>query len=136
MLLQSYQSLNGFLCTFIDRSLVSHQYIIRNRYLLEKILNYEFQVRGTSALTGQMDNLLFVGKKTKLRKNQNEYFSLIDNEKTFTRLLFYGEERSLFLWNTATFLFIDVLVANYVLAAAITYILNGVSIHFKISYKI
>ncbi len=64
MLLQSYHSLNGFLCTFIDRSLVSHQYIIRNRYLLEKILNYEFPVRGASALTGQMDNLLFIGKKT------------------------------------------------------------------------
>jgi hypothetical protein len=68
MLLQSYQTLNGFLCAFIDRSLVSHQYIIRNRYLLEKIFNYEFQVRSTYNATGQLDNKLFVGKKSIFQK--------------------------------------------------------------------
>jgi hypothetical protein len=52
----------------------------------------------------------------------------IDNERTFTEILFYGAESSLFLWNTVTFLFIDVFAGNYILAAIITYILNAVSI--------
>jgi len=68
ILLQSYQNLNGFLCAFINLSLPSYSYFIRNRYLLEKILNYEFQIRGRSSLEGQMDNLLFVGKKNYLLK--------------------------------------------------------------------
>jgi hypothetical protein len=63
-------------------------------------------------------------------ENENYYFSFIDNEKTFTKLLFYGEERSLFIWNMITFLFIDFLATNYVLAAAITYLLNLVRITF------
>ena len=63
-------------------------------------------------------------------KNQKEYFSSVDNEKSFTGILFYGEESSLFIWNTVTFLFIDFLATDYVLAAAITYILNSVSIIF------
>ncbi|CAF2968602.1 unnamed protein product [Rotaria sp. Silwood2] len=109
MLLQSYQNLNGFLCAFIDHSLPSHEYRIRNRYLLEKILNYEFRVRTRSDLEGQIDNLLF-----------------IDNEKTFTEILFYGEESTLFIWNMITFLFVDVFASNYVLAAIITYIVNSI----------
>ncbi len=70
-------------------------------------------------------------------ENENHYFSFIDNEKTFTKLLFYGEERSLFMWNMITFLFIDFLATNYVLAAVITYLLNLVRItFFQINYKI
>jgi hypothetical protein len=38
--------------------------------------------------------------------------------------MFAGHENSLFIWNMATFLFIDYLAFNYVLAAVITYILN------------
>ncbi|CAF3878723.1 unnamed protein product [Rotaria sp. Silwood1] len=109
MLLQSYQNLNRFLCAFIDHSLPSHEYIIRNRYLIEKLLNYEFRVRTRSNFQGQSDNFLF-----------------IDNEKTFTEILFYGEESTLFIWNVTTFLFIDFLSGNYVLAAIITYIINAI----------
>ncbi len=68
MLLQSYQNLNGFLCAFIDQSLATHQYFIRNRYFLEKIIDYEFQGRATSGLLEQKDNFLFVGKKIIIRK--------------------------------------------------------------------
>ncbi len=59
----------------------------------------------------------------------NISFTLIDNEKTFTEILFYGEESSLFIWNMSTFLFVDFLASNYILAAIITYLLNSVSIH-------
>jgi len=68
MLLQSYQNLNGFLCAFIDQSLATHQYFIRNRYFLEKIIDYEFQARATSSLLEHKENFLFVGKKTIIRK--------------------------------------------------------------------
>jgi hypothetical protein len=66
MLLQSYQTLNGFLCAFIDHSLASHQYHIRNRFLLERLLNTEFQVRAASRTPGYIDNLLFIGKKSSI----------------------------------------------------------------------
>ena len=62
ILLQSYQNLNGFLCAFIDHSLPNHRYFIRNRYFLEKIFNYEFQMGVQPDLTGNIDNLFFIGK--------------------------------------------------------------------------
>jgi hypothetical protein len=62
ILIQSYQNLNSFLCAYIDHSLPNHQYYIRNRYLLEKIFNYEFQIGIGPNLTGYIDNLFFIGK--------------------------------------------------------------------------
>ena len=54
--------MNGFLCAYIDRSLPTYHYYIRNRYLLEKIFNYEFQIGIEPGLAGYMDSLFFVGK--------------------------------------------------------------------------
>ena len=54
-------------------------------------------------------------------------FRRLDNEKTFTRILFSGEENSLFIWNLITYLWIDSLATNFVLAAVITYVVNRVS---------
>lgn len=62
-----------------------------------------------------------------LRRKFSAFLSRLDNEKTFTRILFYGEENSLFIWNLITFLWIDSLATNFVLAAVITYIVNLVS---------
>ncbi|CAF4190136.1 unnamed protein product, partial [Rotaria sordida] len=117
ILLQSYQDLNIFLCGFIDHSLPSHEYVIRNRFFLEKILNYEFRAPPKSNFEGQIDNLLFV-----------------DNEKNFTNIFFYGEESTLFIWNIITFLFIDILARNYVLAAIITYIVNSIFVGIRDSF--
>ena len=55
-------------------------------------------------------------------------FTWIDNEKIFTEILFYGEENTLFMWNLITFIFIDFLSSNYILAAVLTYLLNQVRI--------
>lgn len=63
VLLESYQNLNGFLCSFIDQSLVGHIYFIRNRYLLEKIFDHEFQLASRSMPLGPTENLLLIGKK-------------------------------------------------------------------------
>ncbi|CAF4599618.1 unnamed protein product [Rotaria sp. Silwood1] len=117
MLLQSYQNLNKFLCAYIDRSLPTYQYFIRNRYLLEKIFNYEFQTRIGSGLSTSMDNILF-----------------IDDEKVFTKVLFYGKENSLFIWNIITFLFMDFISTNYVLAAIITFLLNLIVVGLRNSF--
>lgn len=62
MLLQSYQTLNGFLCAYIDRSLSAHQYEIRKRFFLEKMLDYEFRVQTRSNLDGQINNFLIIGR--------------------------------------------------------------------------
>lgn len=64
MLLESYQNLNSFLCTFIDNSLATQQYFIRNRFFLEKILDYEFRIQVRSQLDGFLDNVLFIGKRS------------------------------------------------------------------------
>jgi hypothetical protein len=58
--------LNSFLCAFIDHSLPTHQYYIRNRYFIEKIFNYEFQIGIGPNLIGYIDNLFFVGKSIKI----------------------------------------------------------------------
>ncbi|CAF0721542.1 unnamed protein product [Adineta steineri] len=113
VLLESYRNLNSFLCSYIDHSLPAHEYYVRNRYLVEKLFNYEFQI----GMTGYNDSLFFV-----------------DNEKTFTEILFYGEENSLFIWNIITFLFIDFLSSNYVLAAIITYLLNLIAVALRNSF--
>jgi len=65
---------------------------------------------------------------SKLKDLISIFFLIKDNEKTFTQILFYGEENNLFIWNIITFLFIDFLSSNYILATIITYLLNLVSI--------
>ena len=127
MLLQSHQNLNGFLCAYIDHSLASHKYSIRNRYFLERIFNYEFQSRGQFSSDGTTDSFFYIGKRIEVFQPKVDLVFCVDNEKTFTQILFYGVERSLLIWNTLTFLFVDILASNFVLAALITYILNGVS---------
>ncbi|CAF3802666.1 unnamed protein product [Rotaria magnacalcarata] len=117
LLLQSYQNLNGFLCAFIDHSLSSHQYILRNRFLLERMLDYEFRVRTRSDFDGQIDNFLYV-----------------DNEKTFTNILFCGEQSTLVIWNMITFLFIDILAQNYILAAILTYVIDFIVVGIRNSF--
>lgn len=77
-------------------------------------------------LAGQKNSFLFVG----MSKKREDFFLrdfISDNENTFTEILFFGEENSLFIWNTITYLFVDSLSSNYVLAAIITYLLNFVS---------
>jgi hypothetical protein len=58
----SYRNLNEFLCAFINHSLPRYNYVIRDRLLIEKLLNYEFQVPTPAGAEGQMDSIFFVGK--------------------------------------------------------------------------
>jgi hypothetical protein len=60
--MESYRNLNEFLCAFINHSLPSTNYTIRDRVFIEKVLNYEFLVPNQMGITGQIDNVLFYGK--------------------------------------------------------------------------
>ncbi|UJR38008.1 hypothetical protein I4U23_030690 [Adineta vaga] len=115
-LMQSYKNLNEFLCAFIDHALPTYNYIIRVRFFIEKLLNYEFQVSNPDGIQGTTGSIFFV-----------------DPEKNFRRAMFAGHENSLFVWNMATFLFIDYFAFNYVLAAVITYVLNLIAVKMRVS---
>jgi hypothetical protein len=62
ILMGSYRNLNEFLCAFINHSLPTYNYTIRDRFLIEKILNYEFQFSNISGPAGQTDSVFFYGK--------------------------------------------------------------------------
>ncbi|CAF1576458.1 unnamed protein product, partial [Adineta ricciae] len=116
ILLASYRNLNEFLCAFMSQSLPIYSYTVRHRYFLEKILNIEFGLRTTPDANGYTESTFF-----------------IDVDRNFTKILFCGYENSLFIWNTATFLFIDYFASNYVLAAIITYLLNLIAEKLRVS---
>ncbi|CAF4483081.1 unnamed protein product, partial [Rotaria sp. Silwood2] len=114
ILLASYRGLNEFLCAFINRSLPTYNYIIRPRWMLEKLLNCEFRSTRTSELLDKTDSIFY-----------------IDPDRNFAKTIFAGYENSLFIWNMATFLFIDYFAFNYVLAAIITYLLNLIAVQMR-----
>ncbi|CAF3088811.1 unnamed protein product [Rotaria socialis] len=114
ILLQSYQNLNKFLCAFIGHALPTHQYVIRNRYFLEKVFNFEFPVALGPDLTDTIDNFFFV-----------------DDENVFTKILFYGQEKSLIIWNMITFLCVDFVFSNYILATIITFIFDAIAVGLR-----
>ncbi|UJR08253.1 hypothetical protein I4U23_012526 [Adineta vaga] len=116
ILLASYRNLNEFLCAFINQSLPIYNYSVRQRLFFEKILNLE------------------LGLRTTLNTNeQTESTFLIDADRNFSKTIFAGYENSFFIWNTATFLFIDYFASNYVLAAIVTYLLNLIAVKIRIS---
>ncbi|CAF1347685.1 unnamed protein product [Rotaria magnacalcarata] len=111
VLLTSYKNLNEFFCAFIDHSLPTYNYVVRQRWLLEKILNFEFSN----------------SVKRSASPNEAECIFYIDADRNFAKTLFAGYENSLFMWNMATFLFVDYFAFNYILAAVITYLLNSIA---------
>ena len=66
----SYRNLNEFLCAFINHSLPAYNYIIRDRFFLEKLLNYEFQAPNSVGGAIQVDSVFFVGKSNQIYKNR------------------------------------------------------------------
>lgn len=56
------------------------------------------------------------------------FINVSDNGHSFDSVLFYGNERTLFMFNLYTFIFVDVLLHNFVLAGIITFVVDLVSI--------
>lgn len=62
ILLESYQTLNEFLCKFLDHALPIYNYAIRGRFFLEKVLNCEFRGRNRLGPSGEIESTFYIGK--------------------------------------------------------------------------
>jgi meckelin len=62
VLMASYRTLNEFLCSFINHSLINYNYVVLDRTFWEKVLNYEFRVGNPLETQGNVPNVLFVGQ--------------------------------------------------------------------------
>nr|XP_022342617.1 meckelin-like [Crassostrea virginica] len=96
---ESYNVINRFLSTFIDHSLKSLDYQVRDKTLLESIMDTEF-----------------------LDASEKGYF-YNDNGHSFDQCLFYGNEITLLLFDTLLFCIIDLIATNFVLSGILTYII-------------
>jgi meckelin len=54
-----------------------------------------------------------------------------DEDNSFQKALFYGQEKRLFTFDLALFLVIDFFAKNYILAAFVVYIIIKVSVFFS-----
>lgn len=93
----AYSTLNKFLASFVEHSSTEFDYVVRDKLLLERILDMEI--------------------KMPLEKG----FFYKDDRKSFTQVLLYGVEWSLLLFDLFMFAIIDMAASNYILAALITY---------------
>ena len=93
----AYNRLNRFLTSFIEHSSTEHAYLVKDKLMLERILDMELQA--------PLDKGIFFN----------------DDSKSFTTALLYGVEWSLLLFDLLLFAVIDMAATNYILAAVITY---------------
>ncbi|XP_062619193.1 meckelin-like [Saccostrea cucullata] len=96
---EAYNVINKFLSTFIDHSLKNLDYQVRDKTLLESIMDTEF-----------------------LDASEKGYF-YNDDGHSFDQCLFYGNEITLLLFDTLLFCIIDLIATNFVLSGIITYII-------------
>ena len=98
--LQAYGSMNKFLSAFLDHALKDHDFIVRDKILLERLLGIEFN--------DPMD-------KAYLYNDEGHHFD---------STLFYGNEMTLLLADILVFAFVDMLATDFVLAAFIAYLVG------------
>jgi len=58
-----------------------------------------------------------------------ELFQQIDDISCYTNAIFFGKEKSLFVFDVLLFLFIDYFTQNYILAAFVVYIVTNVRVY-------
>ncbi|XP_035737901.1 meckelin-like isoform X1 [Vespa mandarinia] len=92
--------LNQFLCEFLDHCFKNEDYIIKEQNLIEKLCDILY---------------------TNTNKTSVFY---IDNDYSFSQVILYGNEWLMGTFEITIFLFVLTLYDNYVLAAAITFILS------------
>lgn len=87
ILLASYRNLNDFLCSFLSRLLPTHNYVVRRRYPLEKILNIEFQ---KTQIAGSSDSIFYKGSIEEIFTNRkkNDFVLLRRSGSKFHSLFF------------------------------------------------
>lgn len=101
--LEAYGLVNKFLSAFIDHSLREDDYSVRNKLLLERILNVEL---------GELP--------------QAKGVLYNDDSRAFTNVFFFGHEWTLLLWEVLFFAIVDYAATNFVLAGVLTYLQSRV----------
>ncbi|XP_044181403.1 meckelin-like [Acropora millepora] len=109
--LLAYNTLNLFLSAFIDHSLTDLDYLVRDKLLLEHILNMELKDQPPS----------------------DKATSYHDNGRSFNSVLLYGREWTvtLMLFDLLMFAFFDSLAQDFVLAGVVTYLIEKILIIFR-----
>ncbi|XP_077126973.1 meckelin isoform X4 [Ranitomeya variabilis] len=95
---KAYNTMNKFLSSFIDHAFKDMDYFVKDKLLLERILNMEFME--------PMERSIFYNDET----------------HSFSDVLFYGHESTLLMFDTLVFCVVDIMSQNFVLAAIITYL--------------
>nr|XP_053641598.1 meckelin-like [Cherax quadricarinatus] len=97
---QAHETMKRFFGMFLQHALKDLDYIVKEKFFLESILDVEFQ---------QADDRCVFFR---------------DNNHAFDRVLFYGHEISFILFEMLLFTFVDVVAYDFVLAALVTYIFS------------
>ncbi|CAL8079935.1 unnamed protein product [Orchesella dallaii] len=99
--IHAYHSMNRFLTAFLEHALSDLDYDVKDKSFFETTFDMEFSEVGS-------DRAVFY----------------TDNGHSFDSVLFYGNERTLFMFNLYTFIFVDILSHNFVLAGIVTFLID------------
>lgn len=98
--IRTYYTVNRFLSALLDHVYKDLDYVVKNKLLLENILDLEFQQ--------PIDKSIFYN----------------DERHHFNRALFYGNELVLLLFDTLLFCIIDLGTQNFILATILTFVIQ------------
>ncbi|XP_042293719.1 meckelin-like [Sceloporus undulatus] len=96
--LKGYHALNRFLISFLEHRYKDLDYVVKDKYLMERILDMEFQEPGDI-------NILYN-----------------DDRSLFSRTLFYNHELTLVLFDILLFSAVDLGAQDFVLATVVTFV--------------
>ncbi|XP_071823603.1 meckelin-like isoform X2 [Apostichopus japonicus] len=99
-ILEAYGTMNKFLSAFIDHGMRDIDYLVKDKLLLEKILDMEFY------------------------DPVDKGFLFNDDGHSFDQALFFGHESTLLLFELLLFCVVDLIFQNYLLAGIVTYIIS------------
>ncbi|KAM3828808.1 meckelin-like [Vipera latastei] len=95
--LKGYHALNWFLVSFLEHRYKDMDYIVKDKFFSERVMDLEFQEPGDLSILYNDDGALF------------------------SRTLFYGHELLLLLFETLLFCAVDLGAQNFVLSAVVTF---------------
>ncbi|XP_061421558.1 meckelin isoform X2 [Lethenteron reissneri] len=98
--MRAYQTMNRFLCSFVDHAHKEVDYMIRDKLLLERLTGIEFQ------------------------ETFDKSFLYNDESHSFSNVLYYGHEATLLLLDTLLFCIIDMGTQDFTLATIITFVVQ------------
>ncbi|CAM5151371.1 unnamed protein product [Eretmochelys imbricata] len=98
--LRSYYALNRFLSSFLEHAYRDMDYIVKDKFFLERIMDMEFQEAVDMSIL------------------------YTDASALFSRTLFYNNELALLLFDTLLFSVVDLGTQDFMLAAIITFVVQ------------